>query len=156
MKRDNDFYLVSSPIRAKIRVKDFADGYLIGTKLPSEYSLDEHSIFSFPAGEENEYVVFDGLMYDFDKYESLENIKEVIGEKLKEGEFKESEIKELLDSIKPRSGMTKYLDLEQSGQWLKLHPQYQEEAMKVLEVAISEAEQEINEAKQMNESRKMR
>lgn len=150
-KKKGDSYMLYTPISAKIRAQDHNHEYAINHALPDGYML-EQGFYSFPAEAKENYIVFDGTLYDVERYGSFEEIKNIIQQDLiTNGEFTESEAHSLTENIEPRVGLRKYLDITESYEWLEKHPELKTSALKILEGVIERTEAKIE---QEDEARK--
>lgn len=141
-------YIWKRPIVATILrlPKDNENELMLSERLPEGYSYHD-GFFSFPAGFK-ESLILDGIDYNSGEVDlPLELQKETAIKELKEKGFETKEIEELLDGLKIREGNTRFLNHENSLQWLDLHPEFKEEAIKILNESRQEVQNEIKETR---------
>ncbi len=109
---------------------------MIGERLPKEY-LYENGLYRFPAGVWESYFV-NGKEYNYDGGRSLEEQKTLIAQDLAHEGFEAQEIEEYIGIMEVKEGSSMMLGFDESLQWLKRHPEFREQALKVLNEAKSE------------------
>mgnify|MGYP001564907501 CR=1 FL=1 len=114
---------------------------LIAGRLPDGYLL-ENGIFRFPAGYWESYFV-NGKEYNVEGNRSLEEQKELIGKDLLQEGFTKEDTEEFIAKIETKEGRPMLLTLETSNTWLRYHPEFEQEALHLIEEIQSEVRAEL-------------
>jgi len=133
MKQQKKDILARRPVIAQIIVSgtdDHLDAY-INKHLPEGF-IRSGRVFQFPASYQESYSI-NGKDYNFQGNRSLEEQRTMIESDLAEEGFIRDEIQEFLQEIEiETSKMPTYLSLESSKQWLQDHPEFKQEALRLL------------------------
>jgi hypothetical protein len=131
MKKERKLdFLSRRPVRAMIIIQTDKNDQKIAGRLPSEYLL-ENGLFRFPAGYWESYFV-NGREYNVEGNRSLKEQQELITKDLSEEGFTKEEIEEFILEIETREGRPMLLTLETSNKWLRYHPEFEKEALRLL------------------------
>ncbi|MFA5069983.1 MAG: hypothetical protein WC528_01765 [Patescibacteria group bacterium] len=141
-EKERDF-LVRKPIRVSIIMNVDVSDWALKDKLPEGY-ICGGGVFSFPAGYRESYIV-NGKEYNCEGNLSLEEQRADITHDLTEGGFSLQEAEEYMVNLKTVEWSVSYLNYDASQKWLELHPEFEDEAMKILKEAINELKAEGNE-----------
>ena len=134
LKQQKKDYLHRQPVLAQVVMSSNEEHLddLINERLP-EHHIRSGKIFQFPAGYLKSYRI-NNKDYNFRGDRSLEEQKELIETDLMAESFTEDEIQEFLQEIEiETSEMPAYLSLDDSRKWLKEHPKYEQEALRLLD-----------------------
>ncbi len=133
MKKIKRDFLLREPIkvlRVLVHIPSW-EASSIARKLPDNYLLTSSGHFYFPAGVRESYVI-NGKEYNFDGKNTLEEQKNLIMQDLEKAGFNQEESKDFIDTIEVDEREERRLSFDESGRWLKLHPEFENEAMKKL------------------------
>jgi hypothetical protein len=133
-------FLSRKQVQAIILVSIDVNERLVANRLPEEYWLD-NGTFRFPAGYLASYFV-NGKEYNADGNRTLEEQRELIAKDLEEEGFDREEAEEFIAKIETREGRQMLLTLEASNKWLKYHPEFEKEALRLLCEIKSELQSE--------------
>ena len=128
-KRTLDF-LFRRPVRVTMLVSIDANERQVSTRLPDDFLLDNGK-FRFPAGFWESYFV-NGKEYNTEGDRTLDEQKELIAKDLTEEGFTSEEIEEFVTEIETREGWPMLLTPESSNKWLRYHPEFEQEALRLL------------------------
>jgi len=126
-------YLSRRHVRATILVSLFPNEKVIAAKLPNDYVLENGKLLFF-AGYWETYFV-DGKEYNPDGDRTVEEQRLLIRADLQQAGMTDSESDEFINGLEVVEGRPRLLTFESSNKWLKYHPGFEHEALKVLEEA---------------------
>lgn len=133
MKQQKKDFLSRRPVIAQIIVSgedDHLDEY-INERLPEGF-IQSGRTFQFPAGYQESYLI-NGKDYNFQGDRSLGEQRVMVESDLAKEGFTRDEIQAFLQEIEIKtSKMPTYLSLESSKQWLQDHPEFKQEALRLL------------------------
>lgn len=110
-------------------------------RLPDGYSLDD-GIFRFPAGYWESYFV-NGKEYNIDGDRTREKQEELITKDLTEKGFSKKEIDEYIAEIGTEEGESMSLASDASNKWLQFHPEFRQEALRLIGEIKKEIQSEV-------------
>jgi len=140
-KKKLDF-LWRRPVQVTIlkRLPEEENEHLIAQRLADGY-LYEGGVFTFPAGFHESYII-NNKDYNYDGKYSLEEQKELVLRDLNQVGFEPKDAEELIEGIETNEGLTRFLSFDASREWLKLHPEFERDALQKLNEARAEVQAE--------------
>ncbi|MFH1142613.1 MAG: hypothetical protein ABIH67_00240 [Candidatus Uhrbacteria bacterium] len=141
MKKHNPDYLSRRPVYAIILASIDANEHLVSKQMPEGYWFS-NGTFRFPAGVWESYFI-NGKEYNAEGNRTLEEQKELMAIDLAEEEFNQEEVAEFIAEIEVREGQRKLLTPEASNKWLKHHPEFERDALRLLDRIKNEVQSEM-------------
>ena len=140
MKKRKVDFLSRRPVRVIILANSSGNNRAVAGRLPEDYIFEDGK-FNFPAGFWESYFV-NGKEYNVDGNRSLEQQKELIIQDLAEEGFKQEEAEEFINALETQEGNRMLLNFDASYKWLKLYPEFKNEAITKLHEAEAEVKKE--------------
>lgn len=148
MNKELSDYILREPIRATIAHSiDPQYQNEIHFYLSRDYSV-QNGLFTFPAGACLSYIV-DEKNYNPDRSLPLSAQKEQVANYLSGEGYDEDDIRRFLSTTEYQDGREISLSPAESEKWFELHPEYKEDALRIL----NEAQRELEKIRESIETR---
>ncbi|KKR07438.1 MAG: hypothetical protein UT32_C0011G0006 [Parcubacteria group bacterium GW2011_GWC2_39_14] len=134
-------FLSRRPVNATIILSMNVNSFDISSKLPKGFFYDDGQ-FSFPAGFWESYRV-NGKEYNVDGNRTVDQQKELILADLLTAGFSQNEANDFITALEVKEAQTMHLTFDASNKWLRNHLEQEESAMRILNEAKNEVQNEL-------------